>query len=257
MTTISDIPGCISCVVCVEYDDLLEVTLERNARHFIRSFVITTPQDQRTQEIASRHERCYTHLTEAFYLNGDHFNKGRAIDDLLCWLDDRRLWYGWCCHWDADIVLPKSFSNVLRTAWPETIMVPQARRICEEPVAYTGQDDWSQWPVMREHPFDGGWCQLFHRHALALAQRPFYPREWSHAGNSDTFFAHKWPEASRRVLDCEVLHLGLSRMNWHGRTTPRANGDVPQEAEQRATWMAEMRTKRLRCLDLNHERTKP
>ncbi len=38
-------------VVCVEYDDLLTITLPRNARHLTEIVVVTSPTDLRTQQV--------------------------------------------------------------------------------------------------------------------------------------------------------------------------------------------------------------
>lgn len=247
--------GMISIVVCVEYDDLLAVTLPRNVRHFEQTYVITTPRDEATRAVIGRVPSARPFFTEAFYAHGDHFNKGRAIDDALQLFADTHVWTGWCCHWDADILFPPHYRIPGWALGTDCLYTPVARRGCKNPAEYRGQTDWQQWPVISQgRDFDAGWCQIFHRLAPPLATRPFYPREWGHAGNSDTFFNDKWPCERQRLLPFEVLHLGEERANWHGRTTPKLDGTVPKEAERRRRWTNEMRQQR-RQTGLNGERS--
>lgn len=247
----------ISIVVCVEYDDMLRLTLPHNAQRFEKTFVITTPEDTATLSVVRETQGAYQYATRAFYDNGDHFNKGRAIDDLLQLLADWRLWVGWCCHWDADILLPANFSYQLaKPLEVECLYAPRCRRGCEQVSEYHGERNWAHWPVVPQGKlFDAGWCQLFHRAASPLASRPFYPREWGHAGNSDTFFNDKWPDDHKKQLPLEVLHFGTPRTNWHGRHTPRVDGSVPDNARLRREWMTEMDRVRRQNNTLDYERT--
>jgi hypothetical protein len=245
----------ISIVVCVEYDDLLAITLPRAIGLFSATFVITTDDDVATHRVVNPFAGAYLLSTDSFYLGGDHFNKGRALDDVLQYLDGEGFWDGWCCHWDADIVFPTNppFEKVRD---PSCLYTPHHRRACVDPHAFQGQTDWNHWPIIKQSRFfDSGYCQIFHREAPCLAAPPFYPREWSHAGNSDTFFNDQWPKDKRRLLPFDVLHLGEDRRNWHGRSTDRLDGRQVPFADQRANWMTQMRAARKSRGSLQDERT--
>ena len=90
-------------VVSVEYDDLLAITLARNARHFERILVVTSPADEATQDVAARVPNAEVHTTDAFYRNGAAFNKGLALEEGF----ERIGREGWLLAWDADIVMPQ------------------------------------------------------------------------------------------------------------------------------------------------------
>jgi hypothetical protein len=231
----------ISLVTCVEYDDFLTITLPWAVPHFSRTFVLTTPDDHATAEVAIR-GGAELIRTDAFHRHGDHFNKGRAIDEALVRLADQE-WTGWCCLWDADIVFPAQADFGAATD-VESLYTPTARRDCGRALDFTGQADWSFWPLMfQNRKYDAGFCQVFHR--VALAKPPYYPRDWAHAGVSDTVFADKWPEEKRKFIPMEVLHLGERGRNWHGRSTQRIDGTMPHLADQRREWMENMwRTRR-------------
>jgi hypothetical protein len=174
------------------------------------------------------------HRTDAFTRHGASFNKGLALEEGFDVLGRN----GWICHLDADIVLPLELD--LSGIGPGHLYVAR-RRLCLDPRDYTGQTDWSHWPLIPEKaPFDCGAFQLFHGDDPVLATRPWYPVDWVHAGGSDTEFNAKWPADKRHYLPFEVLHLGEPYRNWHGRQTPRLDGTVPEGAAQAREAMAAM-----------------
>jgi len=163
-----------SLVVCVEYDDFLEITLPRNAKHFVDTLVVTSPTDKRTQAIA---ERCGCNVlaTDAFYRYGASFNKGLAVEEGFEKLGRD----GWICVWDADIVLPERWD--VASADPECLYVP-IRRMLADPKKFVDGMDWSNlpspsWP--NEFP---GYCQIFNAAASAIQAtgKPWYGIDWNH-----------------------------------------------------------------------------
>ncbi len=210
--------------VSVGFDDLLGVSLPRNAPHFKEIVIVTTPADYATQLVVTALEKATCFRTDAFYDDGATFNKGRSLELALSVLSGK----DWICHLDADIVLPAEMD--LSGIEPGHLYVAR-RRLCLDPREYTGQTDWSHWPLIPEKdPFDCGAFQLFHADDPVLATRPWYPTHWKHAGGSDTEFNAKWPADKRHYLPLEVLHLGEPYRDWHGRQTPRLDGTVPEGA---------------------------
>ncbi|MFO0202723.1 MAG: hypothetical protein ACK528_06290, partial [Alphaproteobacteria bacterium] len=53
-------------IVCVNYADLLAITLPYNRHHFSEVIVVTSSADTQTQAI-SRQNRAYCFVTEVFY----------------------------------------------------------------------------------------------------------------------------------------------------------------------------------------------
>jgi glycosyltransferase involved in cell wall biosynthesis len=89
-------------IVCVEYDDLLAITLPHNRPFFDQVIVVTTPEDVRTQAICvANNAKCLT--TRVFYERGAAFNKGAALERGF----DLAGREGWFAVMDADILIPK------------------------------------------------------------------------------------------------------------------------------------------------------
>ncbi|OHB83796.1 MAG: hypothetical protein A2V98_19855 [Planctomycetes bacterium RBG_16_64_12] len=212
-------------VVSVEYDDLLAITLPRNATHFERILVVTSPADEATQDLVSRTSNAEVHTTDAFYRHGAAFNKGLALEEGFEVLGRD----GWLVVWDADIVMPQPMD--LEAIEVGNLYSPH-RRMCRNLAEWQGQIHWKKWPIQgdREH---AGYFQLFHGQDPVLRQRPWYGTDWRHAGGCDSDFQAKWPNQRRRRLSFEVLHLGVEHVNWHGRSGPRVDGSLPPEAGAR------------------------
>jgi hypothetical protein len=219
-------------VVSVEFDDLLAITLPKNARHFERILVVTSPEDEATRAVAARVPNAQTYSTDAFCRHGASFNKGLAFEEGFDVLGRE----GWLVAWDADVVMPDEMD--LAGIEIGHLYSPR-RRMCRNLADYRGQTDWTRWPVQgdREH---AGYFQLFHALDPVLRERPWYGIDWKHAGGSDSDFQAKWPKRKRRRLPFEVLHLGVEHLNWHGRCQPRVDGSLPPEAEARRTAQRKM-----------------
>ena len=208
-----------SLVVCVEFDDFLRITLPRNKRHFTRTLVITSIADTATQQIALT-SGCELFVTDAFYEQGTHFNKGLAIERALNVLGRD----GWICAWDADIVMPPSIQFYKNPAKLYTAL----RRTLADPHDFSDQLDWNTIPITgleNEYP---GYFQLFQ--ANAAGPPPWYTTDWKHAGGYDSDFQAKFSPHNLAHPPFNVLHLGPtvdqdlgSRVgpNWCGRTSPR------------------------------------
>lgn len=206
-----------SLTVCVDYDDLLEITLPRNARHLKEVVVVTTPEDTRTQDLVKSvpNARCF--VTDAFHRNGARFNKGLAIEECFDYMGR----YGWLLIWDADILFPARFT------WPHLVkgcLYTPLRRNLDNPSEWTPRFDWSKAPISKDSEF-AGYFQLFHADDPVLQKRPWYDVIYTHAGGGDSAFQNKWSKRHKVRPPLQVLHLGPRDANWFGRTTPRIDGE--------------------------------
>ena len=224
-----------SLVVCVEYDDFLDITLPRNCKHFDKTLVVTTHDDVQTQAVTLRNG-CECFATQAFYRDDAMFNKGAAVEEGFDVLGRS----GWICIWDADVLMPRfmPLGNL-----EESCLYTPIRRILEDPTQHEQYMEESRWSTLhsptREHEFNG-YFQLFH---ASVTPPPWYSTTSGHAGLCDSDFSHKFPPENRRRLPFEVLHLGAEGIpelgtrvgeNWAGRVSARIDmGEVPQEARRR------------------------
>ena len=204
---------------CVDYDDYLALVLPSWLPLFREIVVVTSPADERTQTLVERQDgvKVKLHVTDAFYRNGDVFNKGSALSEGLAAME----MHGWIAIMDADIVLPKSMQEF--EPWVGCLYSPY-RRMAPMCLAVPPENEWRQLPLGDEaiNREFAGYCQIFHRHDPTAPQSPpFYPTNWSTARGCDTDFWRRWSPDRLIRPDWEVLHLGDSRKNWNGRTTPR------------------------------------
>lgn len=218
-------------IVCVEYDDLLAITLPHNRPFFDHVIVVTTPEDVRTQAICvANNAKCLT--TRVFYERGAAFNKGAALERGF----DLAGREGWFAVLDADILIPHG-SVIQNIKDRSTLEVPR-RRIIHDVESFDINRKW-----IGERHDDGdefaGYCQVFHSSAEPLKYRPWYPTNWKTCGGCDSIFARKWPIHKQQRPPYIVYHLGPVERNWAGRTTTRTDGTVPPDAPEKAAKLAE------------------
>jgi len=174
------IDGLKALTICVGYDDILALTMPRNARHFSTYLIVTSHEDDRTARLVEETPGVDLFCTDAFTRNGAVFNKGLAIEEGFDILDRS----GWILLLDADIVLPEVLEPGPLN--PEALYGMLRRQLPEGLLDLGG--DWTFWPVMDDWPFPG-YFQLFHADARALRQRPWYTSRSGHAGVSDARFS--------------------------------------------------------------------
>ena len=204
--------------VCVNYDDLLAVTLPTWLPHVSEVLVITAIADKRTQELCAKYPQVRVHVTDAFYTEGATFRKGLAMEEGFDILGRT----GWILIIDSDIVLPANMP--LPTLHPGKLYSPH-RRILRNPQLYSTELNWDTLPgcTDREH---AGYFQLFHAADPVLhGVRPWYGTGWTHCGGCDSVFERRWAKINKVRPDFTVLHLGPDGTNWHGRVTERI--DIP------------------------------
>lgn len=214
-------------VVCVNYDDLLKVTMPTVLPHVDRMVVVTSPADTKTQEYVADFPKAKLHVTDAFYRNGAKFNKGAALEEGFDVLGRE----SWILILDADIVVPPDLKQKVERMRPKVgCLYNPRRRILENPTdwwRWTNHEKWGQLPGRKEDKGWYGYFQLFNAADPVLRTFPWYETGWTHAGQCDDKFQHRWPQSNKvKPADFEVLHLGKCDENWFGRTTVRMDGEA-------------------------------
>lgn len=207
-----------SLTVCVgqAYTDLLAITLPRNARHFEKTLVVTSPEDKNTIALASSVPRVEVFATEAFYRYGATFNKGLALE----WAFDYLRRDGWMCVWDSDTLLPTFPKRMHISNLNKEFLYSAHRRILQNPKLWEPTLDWNEVPIVYEsRPTTfPGYFHLFHADAQALKEPclPWMDVTFKHAGGGDGFFQSRWPKDRKVRLPDPVLHLGPRDTHWFG-----------------------------------------
>ena len=216
-------------LVCVDYADLLAITLPANRHHFNRVVVVSSSADGKAQLIATRNG-AENFITESFYDDGAAFNKWKALEQGLDFMGRR----GWICILDADVLWPENSDvDTSKLEW-ETLYGCHRRMLHQWPhVAIPVESEWAQLP---NHPNVNEWAgftQLFHAQDSHLGTPPWHETDWLHAGGADSFFQDNWPRDDKMRLPFEVLHLGPDGHNWCGRASAYADGGKHPLADQR------------------------
>jgi len=228
--------------VSVNYDDLLAVTLPRNAKLLERVVVVTTPDDHRTLAVTARVPNAVVYCTDAFTRDGATFNKGLAIEEGLSFMGRR----GWLLSFDSDVLLPPDFPPQKKL--DERVLYAPWRRILEDASRWEKYIHPAKWLTLPR--FDETWefagaCLLFHANAPHLGKPPWFGTTWEGAQGYDSDFFLRWPRPLRHRWDYDVLHLGPHSANWYGRQTRRLDGSLPEGYEKAARRIAAMRFRRI------------
>lgn len=216
--------------VCVNYHDILDVTLAYNIGKVKSVLVVTHPNDKKTVDVAHKHG-AEVFQTSVFYEREAIFNKFAALELGLDYMGR----HGWMMILDADILLPgrmhRWVPNEGRLYCPRRRMHPTLlRSVAEIPE----ERRWRQWkPPMQNEEF-AGYCQIFHASDPVLGPGPWHQTNWTWAGGPDTFFQKRWDDRHKVRPPFEVLHLGDAFTNWAGRVTPYSDGTVPDNAQKNA-----------------------
>ncbi len=227
-------------VPCVEYDDFLALTLPHNLALLPSLTVLTSPIDQPTIALATRlGARVY--ITDAWHIGGP-LNKANALNE---WLDrtTQEQANPWLLVLDADIFLPATFFEHLDRLDLEGRLNPRSlysarRRMCHDRSALKAYLEGDK--PLTDFPYDipttlnkeffgdlpltnlaglAGYLHLWSpQHAVGDRRFPVTGT----AEGYDLQFALSFPEENRAYLDpLELLHIGPTFVNWHGRKSPR------------------------------------
>ena len=239
--------------VCVEFDDLLRVTLPRYLGLFESVLVVTSEDDKKTVEyvtwLGHQHPNVDFWRTHTFETGGAQFNKGLALEGAM----DQIGREGWICVFDADMMLP------------EKVVFPELRQCLlygtrryelekkEKWPAYVTSESWKglpylttshDWPVFSGRVNLGGHFLLFHASDPQLRQRPWFSTNWIHAGGHDSDFVARWPAVGQVLLPFDLLHLGKHEHNWMGRREDRLDGAAISLVKHRGRMMQIMADQR-------------
>lgn len=231
-------------LTCVDFSDILAVTLPRNRRHFDRFMVVTSHADNYTLAVSVANE-AEVIRTEAFYENGAYFNKFLALERGLEYLiEDSN--DEWLAILDCDVVWPRNIDDWLKTIQPGNLYTPR-RRMLEELslVHHHGLPFESTWSRLPLHPGTefAGYSQIFHLSDPALERKPWFG-SWMTAGTADSFFQNRWTADKKIRPPWEVLHLGVAGRNWAGRTQPMIDGTPVTGSGERNVQLRELLKRR-------------
>lgn len=215
--------------VCVNYADLLALSMERWVRSLASLTIVTDTKDDATAELAEAHG-CRVFRTNVFYEHGATFNKGAAME-----LARQQMpWHDWVLFFDADII-PEPNWRTAAEPWLKAGNLYSARRLD----APTVED--IDAPGLRPIAGDGigvGYFQLFHTSDPQVQQTPLLDTCWQHAGNYDNAFMHRWSAKERHLLPIRLVHVG-PRDNWWGRGNTEAFAAMQHERKARGGWKHE------------------
>jgi len=259
-------------IICVNYSDFLAHTLPSTRNQFDKLVVVTDSKDEETKNLCEYYNvQCVQ--TDAFYENGDVFNKGKGINKGLQELDLD----GWVVHLDADIYLPPLTRSIL-----EGLQLDESKIYGVDRLMCPGYSDWlnykenpssiqeawiyihlDKFPVgarIAEYktPLGGyepiGYFQLWNPKRSGVT---CYPDEHGLADRTDVLHCKKWPRSKRELVpEVVVIHLesepGMG-VNWRGRKSAKFNAKTESDRPHSLPPAARPTSKRcyrLRCFNI-------
>lgn len=216
-------------LVCVDYSDLLAITLPYNRHHFDEVMVVTDLTDDASRDVALANDAS-VYRTDAFYRDGADFNKWRALEEGL----DEFGRSGWLCIMDADVLWPKVLPPGFRESLTVGKLYTPLRHMfhnVQQPIPQ--EADWQRYPAHQQFNEWAGYSQIFHADDPVLGEAPWHQIDWRTAGGADSFFQQKWSRENKIRPAFNVLHLGEAGLNWCGRATERVDGSKHPDSDQR------------------------
>lgn len=203
--------------VCVDFADLLAVSLDRWDTGLDDILVVTAPADKATRALC-RDYRVPCYCTDVFYANGAAFNKGAALSEAVLRTGFRNP-SDWALLFDADIVPPVNWRAVVEAANPQPGRLYGAWRWENPEDTKLPSVDWRKGRLIPQS-WVIGYFALFHLADPRVPADPMFECHWTHAGNYDTSFSWLWPRGPaglQEFLPLRTVHLGRQRENWLGR----------------------------------------
>jgi hypothetical protein len=205
-------------IVCVDYGKILQQSIAANVKHFRKLVVVTTSDDQITQQVATD-AGAFVVISDRCYDHGDPFNKGRMLNDGLAYLrpDD------WVLFTDADILLFPSLAEWFSSH----VLNPDCLYYTSRYHARSRQDFQRclrHWPKIRRLLFRDetsdqkawGYFQLWHSRSRFIRQRqPPVAEAFPNAGSVDNNFARQWPRDWQIRIDEDSINRSVVHV-WHG-----------------------------------------
>ena len=242
-------PKLEAIIVCVNYSDLLSITLPRNIEYFDKVIVVTKEDDLDTINLCKNMDKVHVVTTDAFNHNGAKFNKGLAINVGYKFLEHKEF----VMNLDADILLPMNFREDFFKLNPDPEFGYGCRRF-DIPT----KEDLDDILNGRKSPNDyilfrgSGYGYLFITHYQSMIFQTLYhksdgvpyPHYFSDGAESDWRFRNNWGErvfspplgefpechleqnrdhdtGLYRELPMTCLHLGMPGKNHEKRVTEK------------------------------------
>ena len=229
--------------ICVNYSDFLASVI-CNKRHFDRWVVVTCADDRRTQE------QCKLVGIECLvsvFLNagGNNFHaadfKWQILNEGLDALNPS----GWVLVLDADVLLPRHFRERIEALPLELgcLYGVAGRKVIETREPFDQLRACEPWTAfVARNSSILGYFNLF---SLEAEPNRYPKRELSESSKThdDWRFARSFDDDRHRMLPMTVIHIGLPRINWEGRSAqefeaPKIGNDISKSLLEIETYFA-------------------
>lgn len=243
--------------VCVNYADILKVTIPFNKPLFDNWVIVTSPEDKETQDVCKYYNISCV-VTDKFYEDNATFNKAKGINEGL----KRLVKVDWVVHIDADVILPANFRQICKEDQLQKDAIYGIDRL-----NLVGEKDLlkfilhndnqiKQWTYLntktafdhafRLHNLNSGYnvigfFQLFHS-SFFNKQDDWYPTNHTNAARTDVGFQQQWPLNKRLFypgiisyhIETEPSEKGL---NWNGRQSKRLDNKTTPYIPDYPEWV--------------------
>jgi glycosyltransferase involved in cell wall biosynthesis len=221
-------------IVSVDYNDFLEITLERNSKLFDSITVVTSSSDKKCVEICERFG-VRSLVTDCMYSDGAPFNKAKAINEGMASISDP----DFILILDADVIVQDPID--LESLEDESAIYYKDRMMVEDHDSYErfcmGSRDFrvdAGILKVRSETFGPvGYFQLF-----KYQEKIKYIESYTDAAWSDVKFARRF--RNKIKIGDPAVHLGEEKKNWYGRVTesfvPGQSISAPRIEKKKSTY---------------------
>jgi len=227
-------------IICVDYGDILGITLPLNKDHFDDLLIITTPKDKKTKFVCESNGVKYLETT-SFYDNNSKFNKGKALNFGIKNLSRQ----DWILILDADIILPNDFSEKInKKKLDDETIYGCYRRFCPTPIKYNPTWRIDKYSLIRmKWVWAPGFFQLFNYNVSILKNKYSLYIEFPELGmGNDGRFSKQFKK--REIFDSDyisVLHLGRAKENRPNRKGAKWDTHIPKKERKNCEFAYEIR----------------
>lgn len=224
-------------IVCVNYADMLKLTIENSIKILNTLTVVTTPEDKETIDLCKKYNVNVLEYGCCFCENDKKivddpnklFHLSKMINQGLMYIIEHYP-NDWILYVNSDILLNPSLANVNLDNFDENVLYGSWRHVIPTKAEYDeiyNNGDINFGECYARFPnIDGdgsvgfGFFQLFKK-------RVFYDQTYKFNGGisydasySDLLFVKKFSRVER-IDSYTVLHLGKPGVNWFGRISER------------------------------------
>ena len=205
------IENVIPILVCINYSDLLALTLQQNRGMFKHFYVVTEKSDTNTIKLCEKYQ-VNVHLTNITHKDNAYFNKSGMIHEVQKVIH-AKFPTSWVLILDADIYLPDNFLSICSEKKLKHLDHDALYSL--KRIDFHTYEDFEKKENGKEYIAQFmGYFQMYYD------KTKYYAPHSSTCGKCDYIFSTEFRKKYYLNETFQIYHLGEDGKNWEGRVTP-------------------------------------